>query len=68
MSELWYEAGDGATGGTMAETKQILLFPPFHLDLVNERLWRAEQAVALRPKDFAVLRIEGDLRLVYRRI
>ena len=33
-----------------------LVFPPFRLDLVNERLWRGAQEVILRPKTFAVLR------------
>ncbi len=32
------------------------LFPPFHLDLVNQQLWRGAQLVRLRPKAFAVLR------------
>jgi len=33
-----------------------LVFPPFRLDLVNERLWRGEQEIVLRPKIFALLR------------
>lgn len=33
-----------------------LAFPPFQLDLSNEQLWRHAQAIALRPKTFAVLR------------
>src|SRR5713101_5546677 len=33
-----------------------LLFPPFRLDLTDERLWRGVQAVFLRRKTFAVLR------------
>lgn len=33
-----------------------LLFPPFRLDPANERLWRGEQPVPLRPKALAVLR------------
>src|SRR2546426_256897 len=33
-----------------------LLFPPFRLELDNERLWRGSQATVLRPKTFAVLR------------
>lgn len=31
-------------------------FPPFRLDALNERLWRGQQPIALRPKTFAVLR------------
>jgi TolB-like protein/DNA-binding winged helix-turn-helix (wHTH) protein len=34
----------------------LLLFPPFRLDLTNERLWRATMELPLRPKTFAVLR------------
>jgi DNA-binding response OmpR family regulator len=30
-------------------------FPPFRLDLGNECLWHETQAIALQPKDFAVL-------------
>lgn len=33
-----------------------LFFSPFRLDLANERLWRGEQLLPLRPKAFAVLR------------
>lgn len=33
-----------------------LCFPPFRLDLVNERLWRDGQEIPLRQKTFAVLR------------
>src|SRR5262249_15500457 len=33
-----------------------LVFPPFLLYLVNERLWRGAQELILRPKTFAVLR------------
>jgi len=35
---------------------QTLCFPPFRLDLVNERLWREGQEIPLRQKTFAVLR------------
>jgi DNA-binding winged helix-turn-helix (wHTH) protein/predicted ATPase/type II secretory pathway predicted ATPase ExeA len=33
-----------------------IVFPPFRLDLINDRLWRGAQEVVLRPKTFAVLR------------
>jgi DNA-binding winged helix-turn-helix (wHTH) protein/predicted ATPase len=33
-----------------------ILFPPFRLDLLNERVWRGRQELVLRPKTFAVLR------------
>jgi DNA-binding winged helix-turn-helix (wHTH) protein/predicted ATPase len=38
------------------ETRTSFLFPPFRLDLNSEQLWHDEQAIALRPKTFAVLR------------
>jgi len=40
----------------MVESTACLLFHPFRLDLTNERLWRGEQLVPLRPKPFALLR------------
>src|SRR5688572_15081418 len=33
----------------------VLLFPPFRLDVQNEELWNGSQLVELRPKTFAVL-------------
>ena len=38
----------------MASGLQIS-FPPFRLDVGNECLWHGDQAIALKPKDFAVL-------------
>jgi DNA-binding winged helix-turn-helix (wHTH) protein len=38
------------------ESEAYLLFHPFRLDPVNERLWRGEQPLPLRPKPFAILR------------
>ncbi len=38
------------------ESEVCLRFHPFRLDLTNERLWRGEQPVPLRPKPFAILR------------
>jgi DNA-binding winged helix-turn-helix (wHTH) protein len=35
---------------------KALRFPPFHLDLANEQLWREEQLITLLPKTFAILR------------
>ena len=35
---------------------QTLLSPLFHLDPVNERLWRGSKEIPLRRKTFAVLR------------
>lgn len=36
--------------------KDELFFPPFRLDLVNEKLFRGEQLLQIRPRNFAVLR------------
>jgi hypothetical protein len=33
-----------------------LTFPPFRLDLANERLWRGTEPLTLRPKAFLLLR------------
>jgi urea transport system substrate-binding protein len=33
----------------------VLLFPPFRLDVQNQELWNGSRSVALRPKTFAVL-------------
>jgi class 3 adenylate cyclase/tetratricopeptide (TPR) repeat protein len=38
------------------DTDTVFLFPPFRLDVRNEQLWHGAQAMALRPKTFAVLR------------
>ncbi|HEU0005271.1 MAG TPA: AAA family ATPase, partial [Terriglobia bacterium] len=38
----------------MGNEKRII-FDPFSLDVVNERLWKGSQAIKLRPKAFAVL-------------
>ena len=49
-------------------TRPIIEFPPFRLDVGDERLWRDGHVIALRPKTFAVLRhlIEHSGRLVTR--
>jgi DNA-binding winged helix-turn-helix (wHTH) protein len=41
-------------------------FPPFHLDVVNEQLWRGPEQIHLRPKTFAALRylVEHSEQLV----
>jgi len=38
------------------EQRNALVFPPFHLNLVNEQLWREGRLIALRPKTFAIVR------------
>ena len=38
------------------ETRTSVVFAPFRFDLSSEQFWRDEQAIALRPKTFAVLR------------
>jgi predicted ATPase/DNA-binding winged helix-turn-helix (wHTH) protein len=49
-------------------TDNLILFPPFRLELANEQLWRDKALVPLRPKSFAVLRylVEHPGRLVTR--
>jgi predicted ATPase len=44
----------------------VLSFPPFRLDLQNERLWKDSEEVRLRRKPFAILRhlVEHPQRLV----
>jgi len=39
----------------MIQMRQIL-FPPFRLDPINERIMRDQEVIPLRPKSFAVLR------------
>lgn len=39
----------------MREANSII-FPPFRLDILNEKLWRATEAISLRPKTFTILR------------
>jgi DNA-binding winged helix-turn-helix (wHTH) protein/predicted ATPase len=38
------------------QSATVIVFSPFRLDQVNERLWCGEQPIHLRPKTFAVLR------------
>jgi len=50
------------------EPEHHLLFAPFRLDPVNERLWHNSHLLPLRPKAFAVLRylVKHPGRLVSR--
>jgi DNA-binding winged helix-turn-helix (wHTH) protein len=50
------------------DPRAALSFPPFHLDLVEERLWKDGREVQLRPKPFAILRYlaQRPRRLVTR--
>jgi DNA-binding winged helix-turn-helix (wHTH) protein len=50
----------------MTTPEPQLSFPPFHLDLMNERLWCGAEQVPLRPKAFVLLRylVEHAQRLV----
>src|SRR5215208_5575217 len=43
-------------------SNQLKTFGGFQLDSANERLWRGDQAIALRPKAFAVLNYLVDHR------
>src|SRR5262245_51533434 len=42
--------------GERQVAERSLTFDPFRLDLLQNRLWRQEQPIALRPQAFAVLR------------
>jgi TolB-like protein/DNA-binding winged helix-turn-helix (wHTH) protein/lipopolysaccharide biosynthesis regulator YciM len=52
--------------GEEMKRESEIFFPPFHLDLANEQLWREKELIPLRPKTFAVLRylVEHAGRLV----
>jgi len=49
-----------------AEPGNAIVFPPFRLDVAEERLWRGQEPVALKPRAFAILRylLEHPRRLV----
>jgi DNA-binding winged helix-turn-helix (wHTH) protein len=51
------------------ERERHCLFSPFHLDLVNQRLWRGDEEIRLRRKTFEVLcyLVERPSRLVTKR-
>ena len=51
------------------DAERYVLFPPFRLDTVDERIWRGSQTVVLRRKTFAVLRylVERPDQLVTKR-
>jgi hypothetical protein len=55
MARLWPAGQRSFNGATMVQMRQIL-FPPFRLDPINERLMRDQEVIPLRPKSFAVLR------------
>jgi hypothetical protein len=42
------------------EQEYPLAFGPFHVDGPPGRLWRGEQAIALRPQSLAMLRYIGQ--------
>lgn len=48
------------------ESRALFFFPPFRIDIANERLWLDSQEIPLRPKTFAVLRylVEHAAQLV----
>jgi DNA-binding winged helix-turn-helix (wHTH) protein len=50
------------------DQQAVLSFPPFRLDLFEERLWKDERELQLRPKPFAILRYlaQRPRRLVTR--
>ncbi len=66
-SILVHAVGTPAAGRWLTEAmRRRIRFPPFHLDLVDERLWRGAEVVRLRPRTFAVLRylVQRPNRLV----
>ena len=40
----------------------VIIFPPFHLDRTEQRLWRGERLIPLKPKTFAIEKTEGFAR------
>jgi DNA-binding winged helix-turn-helix (wHTH) protein len=50
------------------DQRAVLSFPPFRLDLIEDRLWKDGREVQLRPKPFAILRhlAQRPRRLVTR--
>jgi DNA-binding winged helix-turn-helix (wHTH) protein len=54
MARLRLAGQRSFNGATMIQQPQIL-FPPFRLDPINERLMRDQEVIPLRPKSFAVL-------------
>src|SRR5580704_12757557 len=55
-------------GPSPTERPTVLSFPPFRLDFVEERLWKGNLELQLRPKPFAILRYlaRNPRRLVTR--
>jgi len=48
------------------QQEQLIFFPPFRLDPIDERLWQGSREISLRPKTFTVLRcmLEHPGRLI----
>src|SRR5215470_18806410 len=55
MASPWKSLGKFLERSSMA-LLPIVEFAPFRLDLLDERLWRGQEALPLTPKAFAVLR------------
>lgn len=51
------------------DTSQLVVFPPFRLDVQNEQLWKDRQQITIRPKTLAVLRhlVENPGRLITKK-
>lgn len=72
---LWGERDESSSraGGVqqavVVSQRECIEFPPFRLDLVEERLWCGDRIVPLKPKAFAILRylLERPGRLISKR-
>jgi DNA-binding response OmpR family regulator len=63
-----HERATTIEGPSPTERARGLSFPPFRLDFVEERLWKGNLELQLRPKPFAILRYlaQNPRRLVTR--
>src|SRR3954466_7000330 len=59
-------SGDGERHRWQNAAAPMLSFPPFRLDLRDERLWKDDKVLSLRRKPFAILKhlVERPQRLV----
>jgi DNA-binding winged helix-turn-helix (wHTH) protein len=66
--EAFAMSATAATREPSPPVGHVVSFPPFHLDLANEALWRGDTRVPLRAKPFRILRylVERPHRLVTR--
>jgi DNA-binding winged helix-turn-helix (wHTH) protein len=55
VKQEWLE-GSTLERPSQRDQRGVLSFPPFRLDLTEERLWKNGRELRLRPKPFAILR------------